>query len=77
MSKIVKNRKISRETRRLLKTFNGKGECEAYLKAKANNTAYIIEDGWIVRVYVDDHRERIKFVGETQVEINHKPINIE
>lgn len=77
MIKIVKNRRISRETRRLLKTFNGKGECEAYLKAKANNSAYIIEDGWIVRVYADDHKERIKFVGETQVENKGKPINIE
>jgi len=65
----IKRGKMSRETRKLLKTFNGKGECEAYLKAKANDCAYIIEDGWIVRVYADDHREKIKYVGNTMVKL--------
>ena len=36
------------------------GECRAYKDAKAINQAYIIEDGWIVRVYADNHREKIK-----------------
>lgn len=36
------------------------GECQAYKDAKANDSAYIVEDGWIVRVYADDHREKIK-----------------
>ena len=35
-------------------------ECQAYKDAKANNSAYIVEDGWIVRVYADNHREKIK-----------------
>ena len=73
----IKRGRPSNEARELLRLFNGKGESEAYLKAKANNCAYIIEDGWIVRVYADDHREKIKYIGETQVEIKEKPINIE
>ena len=44
-------------------------ECQAYKDAKAANYAIIIEDGWIVRVYADDTRERIKFIGETEVKI--------
>ena len=44
-------------------------ECQAYKDAKAIDSAYIIEDGWIVRVYSDDHREKIKYVGETEVKI--------
>ena len=49
------------------------GECRAFKEAKANNTAYIIEDGWIVRVYADNHKEKIKYVGETTVKINNGP----
>ena len=73
----IKRGKMSREARKLIKLFNKGGECKAYLEAKANNCAYIIEDGWIVRVYADDHRERIKFVGDTRVKIDKNPINIE
>ena len=47
------------------------GECRAFKEAKANNAAYIIEDGWIVRVYADNHKEKIKYVGETTVKINN------
>jgi hypothetical protein len=75
--KVVKG-KPSGEAEELIRILNSPdGECQAYKDAKAHNSAYIIEDGWIVRVYADDHRERIKYVGETQVEINHKPINTE
>lgn len=45
------------------------GECQAYKDAKAMDSAYIIDDGWIVRVYSDDHREKIKYVGKTEVKI--------
>ena len=48
------------------------GECRAFKEAKANNAAYIIEDGWIVRVYADNHKEKIKYVGETTVKIKRK-----
>lgn len=44
-------------------------ECQAYKDAKAANYAIIIEGGWIVRVYADDTRERIKFIGETEVKV--------
>lgn len=47
------------------------GECRAFKEAKANNAAYIIEDGWIVRVYADNRKEKIKYVGETTVKINN------
>ena len=47
-------------------------ECQAYKDAKANGGAIIIEDGWIVRVYADDTRERIKYIGETEVKIEQK-----
>ena len=40
---------------------------QAYINAKKNGSAYIIEDGWIVRVYPDDHKEKIKYVGDTMV----------
>jgi hypothetical protein len=75
--KVVKG-KPSREEEELIRILNNPdGECQAYKDAKAHDSAYIIEDGWIVRVYADDHREKIKYVGETQVEINHKLINTE
>ena len=74
--KVVKG-KPSKEAEELIKILNSPdGECQAYKEAKAHNCAYIIEDGWIVRVYADDHREKIKYVGETEVEVNIKPINI-
>ena len=70
--------KPSKEVEKLIKILNNPdGECQAYNEAKANDSAYIIEDEWIVRVYADDHREKIKYVGKTQMEINHKPINTE
>lgn len=75
--KVVKG-KPSREEEELIRILNNPDvECQAYKDAKAYDSAYIIEDGWIVRVYTDDHREKIKYVGETQVEINHKLINTE
>ena len=75
--KVVKE-KPSKEVEKLIKILNSPdGECQAYKDAKANNSAYIIEDGWIVRVYADDHKEKIKYVGKTQLEINHKHINTE
>lgn len=78
MTKIkIKRGRPSREARRLIKFFNNGGECQAYKLAKANNIAYIIEDGWIVRVYADDHREKIKYVGDTWVRVDENPINIE
>ena len=62
--------KPSKEEKKLLEALsNPDGECRAYKEAKANNCAYIVEDGWIVRVYADDTRERIKYLGETEVEI--------
>lgn len=73
----IKKPKQSKETLKIIKAINQVGECQAYKDAKANDSAYIIEDGWIVRVYADDHREKIKYVGETQVEIKETPINIE
>lgn len=42
---------------------------QAYINAKENDSAYIIEDGWIVRVYADDHRKKIKYVGDTMVKL--------
>lgn len=67
--KIIR-RKPSIEVQKILKTLNSPdGECRAYKEAKANNCAYIVEDGWIVRVYADDTREKIKYLGETEVEI--------
>lgn len=72
MNKIkIRRGKPSKEARRLLKALNcPDGECQAYKDAKANNSAYIIEDGWIVRVYADDHREKIKYVGKTDVKLD-------
>ena len=55
---------------------NPDGECRAYKEAKANNCAYIVEDGWIVRVYADDTRERIKYLGETEVEIKTNKVKL-
>lgn len=71
MSKIkIRRWRLSKEAKRLMKALNcPDGECKAYKDAKANNSAYIIEDGWIVRVYADDHREKIKYVGKTEVKI--------
>ena len=65
----VKRNKPSREAKKLLRVFGKGKECRAYKIAKANNLAYIIEDGWIVRVYADNHKEKIKYVGETTVKI--------
>lgn len=48
------------------------GESDAYKKSKAAGYATIVEDGWIVRVYVDGHRERIEYIGEG-VKIDTKP----
>lgn len=42
---------------------------QAYINAKKNDSAYIIEDGWIIRVYADDHKEKIKYVGDTMVKL--------
>lgn len=69
MNKIkIRRGRLSKEARKLLKTLNcPDGECQAYKDAKANNMAYILEDGWIVRVYADDHREKIKYIGETNI----------
>lgn len=39
-------------------------ECQAFKDAKAKNLAYIIEDGWIVRVYADNHREKIMKIDD-------------
>lgn len=74
MSKIkIRRGRLSKEARRLMKALNcHDGECQAYKDAKANNSAYIIEDGWIVRVYADDHREKIKYVGKTDVKLDPK-----
>ena len=74
MSKIkIRRGRPSKEAKRLMKILNcPDGECQAYKDAKANNSAYIIEDGWIVRVYADDHREKIKYVGETDVKLDPK-----
>ena len=36
---------------------------DAFNSAKNNNCAYIVENGWIVRVYRDNHKERIKYLG--------------
>ena len=41
-------------------------ECQAYKDAKANNSAYIIEDGWIVRVFADGHKEKIESLEKEQ-----------
>jgi len=72
----IKRGKPSKEARRLMKIFNNGEECQAYKDAKAHDSAYVIEDGWIVRVYADDHREKIKFVGDTWVEVEQNPINL-
>ena len=65
----IKKPKPSKETLKIIKAINQGGECQAYKDAKANDSAYIIEDGWIVRVYADDHREKIKYIGETEIKI--------
>ena len=65
----IEKGKFSKETQEILDKINSDGESQAYKEAKANNSAYIIEDGWIVRVYADDHREKIKFVGKTTTKI--------
>lgn len=74
MSKIkIRRGRLSKEARRLMKALNyPDGECQAYKDAKENNSAYIIEDGWIVRVYSDNHREKIKYVGKTDVKLDPK-----
>jgi len=69
----IERGKPSKEARRLMKIFNNGEECQAYKDAKAHDSAYVIEDGWIVRVYADDHREKIKFVGDTWVEVEQNP----
>ena len=66
----IKKPKPSKETLKIIKAINQGGECQAYKDTKANDSAYIIEDGWIVRVYADDHREKIKYIGETKIKIN-------
>ena len=73
--KIIR-RKPSREVQKILKALNSPdGECQAYKDAKANNYAIILEDGWIVRVYADDTRERIKYIGETEVKLDRQNEN--
>ena len=64
MIKIVKNAKPSKEAREIMKALKKYGS-QAYEEAKKNDCAYIEEDGWLVRVYADDHREKIKFLGQT------------
>lgn len=53
-------------------------ESEAYKKAKELGMAYIVEDGWIVKVRPDDTRVRIKYIGpqEVKVEKAQKEIKI-
>lgn len=69
--------KSNEEEKKLLEALsNPDGECRAYKEAKANNSAYIVEDGWIVRVYADDTRERIKYLGETEVEIKTNNVKL-
>ena len=47
----------------LLKSINPDGESKEFKDAKSINSAYIIEDGWIIRVYADNHKEKIKKVN--------------
>lgn len=71
--KIKLNAKPSRESRRIMKALRfPDGESDAYKKSKETGYATIVEDGWIVRVYADDTRERIKYIGETEVKIEQK-----
>ncbi len=69
--------KQSREVKKILKALhNPDGECQAYKEAKSAGYATIVEDGWIVRVYSDDTRERIKYIGETEVKIEQKDFKL-
>lgn len=63
MIKIVKKTELDPKTQEILDEINQDGECQAYKEAKALDLAYIIEDGWIVRVFSDGHKEKIKYVG--------------
>lgn len=45
-------------------------ESEAYKKAKELGMAYIVEDGWIVKVRPDDTRVRVKYIGPQEVKID-------
>ena len=45
-------------------------ESEAYKKAKADSCAFIIEDGWLVRVMADNSTVRIKYLGPQEVKID-------
>ena len=66
----IKRGKPSEEAEELMKILNSPdGECQAYKDAKVHNSAYVIEDRWIVRIYADDHREKIKYVGDTMVKL--------
>ena len=44
-------------------------ESEAYKKAKELGIAYIVEDGWIVKVRPDNTRVRIKYIGPQEVKV--------
>lgn len=61
--KIVKKTELDPKTQEILDEINQDGECQAYKDAKALDMAYIIEDGWIVKVFSDGHKEKIQYVG--------------
>jgi hypothetical protein len=54
-------------------------ECQAFKDAKAKNLAYIIEDGWIVRVYADNYREKIMKANNQNklITTRHKNLKID
>lgn len=57
----MEKEEYTEEAKQIMEALNyPDGECQAYKDAKARDSAYIVEDGWIVRVYADDHREKIK-----------------
>lgn len=61
MTKVNKPDTLSNEAELIMKALEcPDGECQAYKDAKARDQAYIIEDGWIVRVFSDDHKEKVK-----------------
>lgn len=45
-------------------------ESKAYKKSKSHSCAFIIEDGWLVRVMADNSRVRIKYIGPQEVKID-------